>query len=110
MGKQTTPHKTTNNKPPHLHDEITQRKKVEDVKNETLAFPVSFTMGFAMKRKSMKWLRKCEEEEGCYGEVGGGVRCREEKRRGVKKKMKRGDFRSRIDPKPPPIKKWDEKT
>jgi len=28
MGNQTTPHKTTNNKPPHLGDEITKKKPI----------------------------------------------------------------------------------
>ena len=65
---QTTPHKTTNDKPPHLGDEITKKK------------PRSM-----WKITYLDWNRE--------------------------KKMKRGDFRSKIDPKPPPQwKSWKKKS
>ncbi|XP_004504151.1 protein WHAT'S THIS FACTOR 9, mitochondrial [Cicer arietinum] len=37
------------------------QQQKEDIKNGTLAFPVSFTRGFGMKRKSMEWLKEWQK-------------------------------------------------
>lgn len=44
-----------------LEKNASLQQQVEDIKNGTLAFPVSFTRGFGMKRKSMEWLKEWQK-------------------------------------------------
>ncbi|XP_061365748.1 protein WHAT'S THIS FACTOR 9, mitochondrial [Gastrolobium bilobum] len=37
------------------------QQKEEDINNETLAFPISFTRGFGLKRKCMEWLKEWQK-------------------------------------------------
>ncbi|KAK9292179.1 hypothetical protein L1049_020139 [Liquidambar formosana] len=41
-----------------LQKNSTSQQKEEDVRNGTLAFPISFTRGFGLKRKCMEWLEE----------------------------------------------------
>jgi hypothetical protein len=44
-----------------LEKNASRQQQEEDIKNRTFAFPVSFTRGFGLKRKSMEWLKEWQK-------------------------------------------------
>lgn len=44
-----------------LEKNIALQQQEEDIKNGSLAFPVSFTRGFGLKRKCMEWLKEWQK-------------------------------------------------
>lgn len=44
-----------------LQKNISLQQNEEDIKNGSLAFPVSFTRGFGLKRKCMEWLKEWQK-------------------------------------------------
>lgn len=44
-----------------LQKNVSLQQKEEDIKNGSLAFPISFTRGFGLRRKCMEWLKEWQK-------------------------------------------------